>query len=73
MTLITRDTMRTSQERCSNGCAQCGDVLVAPKCSEHVSERSVRHLWTCDTCGYLFETIIYLAMRAESLDADPGG
>jgi hypothetical protein len=45
MTLATRNTMQTLKERPSNGCAPCGDVLVAPKCSEHVSERSVRHLW----------------------------
>ena len=25
-------------------CAQCGDALIAPECSEHVSERFIRHL-----------------------------
>src|SRR6266496_231253 len=37
-------------------CAQCGDALLAPEWSEHVNERCVRHLWTCETCGYQFET-----------------
>jgi hypothetical protein len=37
MTLVTRDTMRTAQDPLSNGCAQCGDVLVASEWSEHVS------------------------------------
>jgi ribosomal protein L37AE/L43A len=45
-------------------CAQCGDALVAPEWSEHVSERCVRHLWSCEACGYEFETSIYL--RAEA-------
>lgn len=41
-------------------CAQCGDVLVAPEWSEHVSDRCVRHLWLCDACGYEFETSVFL-------------
>ncbi len=41
-------------------CAQCGDALVAPDWSEHVNERCVRHLWSCEACGYQFETSIYL-------------
>lgn len=41
-------------------CAQCGDGLVAPEWSEHVSDRCVRHLWSCETCGYEFETAVYL-------------
>ena len=41
-------------------CAQCGDALVAPEWSEHVNERCVRHLWSCEACGYEFETSIYL-------------
>src|SRR5215831_4223678 len=44
-------------------CAQCGDALLAPEWSEHVSERCVRHLWTCETCGYEFETTVYLGSR----------
>ena len=45
-------------------CAQCGDPLVAPQWSEHVSERCVRHLWSCEACGYEFETSIYLRADA---------
>ena len=45
-------------------CAQCGDRLVAPDWSEHVSERCVRHLWSCEACGYAFETSIYLRAGA---------
>jgi len=41
-------------------CAQCGDVLIAPEWSEHVSERCIRHLWSCEACGHEFETAVYL-------------
>ena len=44
--------------------AQCGDALVAPEWSEHVNERCVRHLWSCEACGYEFETSIYLRTEA---------
>jgi ribosomal protein L37AE/L43A len=37
-------------------CAQCGDTLFAPEWSEYLDERHVRHLWSCDHCGYEFET-----------------
>lgn len=41
-------------------CPQCGDRIVSPAWSEHVSERCVRHYWCCDACNYEFETSIYL-------------
>jgi ribosomal protein L37AE/L43A len=43
-----------------NFCPQCGDRLLAPEWSEHVSERCVRHVWTCDACTYSFESAVYL-------------
>ena len=39
-------------------CAQCGDQLFIPEWSELVDERRMRHLWTCDSCGYQFETTV---------------
>jgi hypothetical protein len=33
---------------------------MAPDWSEHVNERCVRHLWTCESCGYHFETTVFL-------------
>jgi hypothetical protein len=39
-------------------CAQCGDRLFAPDWSEYLDGRRVRHLWSCETCGYSFETIV---------------
>ena len=46
--------------RSATSCPQCADTLVAPEWSEHVNERCVRHLWSCETCGYEFETVVYL-------------
>jgi ribosomal protein L37AE/L43A len=45
----------------SKACAQCGEALVASTWSEYVSRHRVRHLWSCDACGYEFETTVYLA------------
>jgi len=39
-------------------CAQCGDRLFIPEWSELVDERRMRHLWTCEACGYQFETTV---------------
>jgi ribosomal protein L37AE/L43A len=50
----------TTQPGSATQCAQCGDPLVAPEWSEHVNERCVRHLWSCEACGYEFETAVYL-------------
>jgi transcription elongation factor Elf1 len=42
-------------------CAQCGAQLLAPDWSEYVQERRLRHLWSCEPCGYSFETTISFA------------
>jgi transcription elongation factor Elf1 len=53
-------------------CPQCNDVLFAAAASEHVSERHVRHVWSCESCGHVFATLVRLsfprldAMRAAS-------
>jgi len=49
-----------------NHCAQCGDLLFAPVWSEFVKERCVRHLWSCDACGYAYETTVYFSPQAEN-------
>ena len=49
-----------------NRCAQCGDMLFAPVWSEFVKERCVRHLWSCDACGYAYETTVYFAPTVEN-------
>jgi len=44
-----------------NICPQCSGWLLAPDWSEHINERSVRHNWSCDACGYGFETTVIFA------------
>jgi hypothetical protein len=44
-----------------NACPQCCRLLLAPEWSEYLSERCVRHAWSCDACGYEFETSVYFA------------
>jgi ribosomal protein L37AE/L43A len=51
-----------------NICPQCSAWLLAPEWSEHVSERSVRHSWSCHACGYGFETAVFFP-RIESAAA----
>src|SRR5215475_11556867 len=41
-----------------NICPQCSAWLLAPDWSEHFNERCVRHSWSCDACGYGFETTV---------------
>ena len=56
----------TKAERIANQCAQCGNLLIAPVWSQHLSESRVRHLWNCDVCDYTYETMVYLAVRARA-------
>jgi ribosomal protein L37AE/L43A len=42
-------------------CEQCNSLLTAPEWSEQLSERCIRHLWSCDICGYQFEQSVYFA------------
>jgi uncharacterized protein with PIN domain len=44
-----------------NRCPQCNDWLLAPDWSEYLSQRCVRHTWSCEACGYAFETSVFFA------------
>ncbi len=33
----------------------------APIWSEHVDHRCVRHVWSCEACGYVFRATVYLS------------
>jgi ribosomal protein L37AE/L43A len=39
-------------------CPKCGELLMAPECSECLDWNDVRHVWMCDKCDYGFETLI---------------
>jgi DNA-directed RNA polymerase subunit M/transcription elongation factor TFIIS len=43
-------------------CAQCGAAIIAAVWAEQVSERCVRNVWSCDECGYEFETEVRFAV-----------
>ena len=42
------------------GCAECNVRLIAPIWSEYVTERHVRHCWSCENCGHQFVTSDHL-------------
>jgi len=47
-----------------NNCPQCSEALLAPEWSEYVNDRCVRHSWSCEACGYQFETAVYFSAAA---------
>lgn len=49
-----------------NTCPQCSKWLLAPEWSEHLNERCVRHTWSCDACGYEFETTVFFPAPAQA-------
>jgi ribosomal protein L37AE/L43A len=51
-----------------NTCPQCQAWLLAPDWSEYLNERCVRHAWSCESCGYEFETAVFFA-PAEAVPA----
>jgi ribosomal protein L37AE/L43A len=55
--------MKQFQSPPFNLCAQCGAAPIAPIWAEHLDERHVRNLWSCDSCGYQFETSVYFPVR----------
>jgi hypothetical protein len=44
-----------------NNCPQCREWLMAPNWSEYLNERCVRHTWSCEACGYQFETAVFFS------------
>jgi hypothetical protein len=47
-------------------CAQCSADIIAAEWSEHLSDCRVRNVWSCEACGYQFESIVYLTARARA-------
>ena len=65
MELRSRNARAFGWSRLAAPCAQCGDTLIAPEWSETVDDRRIRHLWSCEACGYEFETeVTYPAEQA---------
>jgi hypothetical protein len=56
MKLSSRGVQNFYRSRPFKPCAQCGTMLFAPEWSEYLDDNHIRHLWSCDDCGYEFET-----------------
>ena len=55
------NSARQAQFYRTTSCAQCGRKLLTPESIEHLSDRIVRYLWSCEACGHQFEASVYLA------------
>jgi hypothetical protein len=42
-------------------CPQCRECQLAPARSEYLDEGYVRHAWSCEACGYEFETAVFFS------------
>lgn len=58
--------MKTFERPPLNLCAQCGAAVIAPMWAEHLDDRHVRNLWSCEACGYQLETSIYFPILDET-------
>jgi uncharacterized protein with PIN domain len=57
MTLHTETTVHSHPVNPGYGiCPHCSAHLLAPERAEYVNEQSVRHIWSCEACGYEFAT-----------------
>ena len=61
-------TLKASRSSFGTACEKCGEALIAPEWSEHVSEQLVINLWSCPKCGCEFET--EACISAEAISAD---
>ena len=68
MTLHTETATRTRLAT-YNTCPQCAEWLIAPDWSEYLNERCVRHTWSCEACGYEFETAVFFPRPSGALRA----
>src|SRR5258708_3700707 len=58
MELRTTSPRKFIHTRPVNLCAQCGETIFLPEWSEYLDRLRVRHLWSCEACGYKFETLV---------------
>jgi hypothetical protein len=42
-------------------CPSSTDIVIWPEWSEHLSDHCIRHVWSCEACGYRFEDTVYLS------------
>ncbi len=67
MNLLRHTTARQRRSaQASIACAHCGADLIMPEWSEWLDSARVRHLWTCNACGYAFETTVRYAIEIDT-------
>jgi ribosomal protein L37AE/L43A len=64
----SRERPMSAKRRAANQCAQCGFLIIAPEWSQYLSERCVRHSWSCEMCGYQFESTIHFPASELAVD-----
>jgi ribosomal protein L37AE/L43A len=47
-------------------CPSCNDSVIAPDCTEYVSERQIRHFWSCENCGHQLQSVVELRIKAST-------
>ena len=47
-------------------CTECNELVIAPRWSQYVGKREVRHFWSCENCGHEIETMVDLRISATS-------
>jgi len=47
-------------------CTECHELVIAPKWSQYVGKREVRHFWACENCGHEIEMMVDLRTMAAS-------
>jgi len=58
--------MRTHCPDFGMTCVQCGETVIAPELVEYFSEeRLMLSFWTCEQCGYQFDTESFAPADAE--------
>ena len=45
-------------------CPNCSSYVIAAIWSERVNEHCIRNVWSCDACGYEYETSAYFPAEA---------
>ena len=64
----SRERPMAIKQKAANQCAQCGALIIAPEWSGYLSERCVRHSWSCEMCGYQFESTVHFPALELAVD-----
>ena len=48
-------------------CPHCNGSVIAPYCSEYLSEERVRHFWFCEDCGRQIEFVVDVRIEVSNL------